>query len=245
MLIIPAIDLHQGRCVRLRQGQFEDVSIYDYSPVSLAQHYALQGAAHLHIVDLDGAKTGNIQQLKLIKSMQTPTLTVQVGGGIRSLESATACINAGINKLVLGSIAITNPELTAEIINQLGAHKLVLALDVHTDKGMPKPAIHGWQTTTDDNLWDVVNHYQKLGIKTILCTDIACDGMMNGPNFMLYSEAINRFPTLHWQASGGIRHVDDLALLSSLGVTAAILGRMLYESDFELAAYLARQKNVK
>lgn len=243
MLIIPAIDLQQGRCVRLRQGQFEQVSIYDYSPISLAQHYAVQGATHLHIVDLDGAKTGNIQQLALIQSMQTSALTVQVGGGIRCLESATACINAGINKLVLGSIAIVDPELTAKIIKQLGANKIVLALDVNIEKGIPKPAIHGWQTTTNDNLWDVVRHYQPLGIKNVLCTDIACDGMMNGPNFMLYSEAISRFPTINWQASGGIRHMDDLALLSSLGVAAAILGRMLYESDFELSAYLARQKS--
>jgi phosphoribosylformimino-5-aminoimidazole carboxamide ribotide isomerase len=241
MLIIPAIDLKQGQCVRLRKGRFDQVSIYDYSPITLAQGYALQGASRLHIVDLDGAKSGQIQQLELIRAMQVPSLSVQVGGGIRSLASAKQCLQAGIDKLVLGSIAITNPLLTAEIINLAQADNIVLALDVQIENGLPKPAINGWQTTTDNSLWDLVDSYQKLGISQILCTNIACDGMMNGPDFQLYEEALTRFPQMKWQASGGIRHVDDLEQLASLGLSAAILGRMLYESDFDISAYLSRQ----
>lgn len=238
MLIIPAIDLQQGRCVRLCKGQFDQVSVYDYTPITLAEEYVLQGAKRLHIVDLDGAKTGTIKQLSLIKAMHVPNLLIQVGGGIRSLETAEACLAASIDKLVLGSIAITNPSLTAEIINLAEADNIVLALDVHVDEQGPKPAIHGWQTTTDRNLWDIVRHYEQLGIYQILCTDIANDGMMAGPNFALYEEAIQRFPAIHWQASGGIRHLEDLEKLSSLGLSAAILGRMLYETDFDLSSVL-------
>lgn len=243
MLIIPAIDLQNGQCVRLRKGQFDQVSVYDYSPITLAQDYALQGAKRLHIVDLEGARAGEIQQLPLIQAILESGLCLQVGGGIRSLESAKRCLAAGIEKLVIGSIAITNPELTEQIIQLAKAENIVLALDVHIDNGIPKPAINGWQTTTENSLWDMVNYYQQRGTTTILCTDIASDGMMNGPNFLLYQEAINRFPQINWQASGGIRDVEDLEKLASLGLAAAILGRMLYESDFDISSYLTRQKS--
>ncbi|KTD25228.1 HisA/HisF-related TIM barrel protein [Legionella maceachernii] len=241
MIIIPAIDLYKGQCVRLRKGRFDQVSIYDYSPITLAQGYALQGAQHLHIVDLDGAKSGVVEQLPLIQAMHAPGLCLQVGGGIRSLETAKTCLQAGIEKLVIGSIAVTNPKLTAQIIEVIKAENIVLALDVQIKNNIPKPAINGWQIPTETNLWQLANYYQQLGITQILCTDIESDGMMNGPNFQLYREAVTRFPQIRWQASGGIRDVDDLERLSTLGLAAAILGRMLYESDFDISSYLARQ----
>ncbi|CEK10446.1 1-(5-phosphoribosyl)-5-[(5-phosphoribosylamino)methylideneamino]imidazole-4-carboxamide isomerase [Legionella hackeliae] len=244
MLIIPAIDLKEGQCVRLRQGQFNLVSIYQDSPALLAQRYAAEGASRLHIVDLDGAQVGQIQQLPLIQTMKIPNMSIQLGGGIRSLASAKACLDAGINKLVISSIAVTNPDLTSQIIKQANAESIVLALDVNIQQGVPRPAIHGWQTTTQNNLWQIVSYYQLLGIREILCTDIAQDGMMSGPNFKLYEEAIRRFPNIAWQASGGIRHEDDLNLLSSLGVSGAILGRMLYETDFDLGRYLKESADV-
>ncbi|MBA2710427.1 MAG: 1-(5-phosphoribosyl)-5-[(5-phosphoribosylamino)methylideneamino]imidazole-4-carboxamide isomerase [Tatlockia sp.] len=241
MLIIPAIDLRQGQCVRLRRGLFNELSIYDQTPVTLAQKYALQGANRLHVVDLDGAKCGTIQQLELIKALREANLCLQVGGGIRSLETTKACLEAGFERLVIGSIAVTNPELTDQIINLASAERIILALDVHIENNIPKAAINGWQTTTESTLWDLVNYYQERGITQILCTDIASDGMMNGPNFDLYKEALIQFPQMQWQASGGIRDVNDLEQLSSIGLAAAILGRMLYESDFNLSSYLARQ----
>lgn len=244
MLIIPAIDLQQGQCVRLRQGQFDQVSLYNDTPLSLAQRYAIAGATRLHLVDLDGAKTGQVQQLALINSIVATKMTLQLGGGIRSLSSAKSCLEAGVNKLVLGSIALTNPDLTSQIIREVQAHNIVLALDVNITNGIPRPAIHGWQTATQNNLWDVVSYYQLLGVQDILCTDIACDGMMSGPNFNLYEQAITRFPSLDWQASGGIRHEADLNELEALGVSAAIVGRMLYETDFNLATYLGSKENV-
>jgi len=135
---------------------------------------------------------------------------------------------------------VTNPELTEQIICLAKAEHIVLALDVRFENDTPKPATHGWQRATDRSLWELVDYYQQQGITEILCTDIASDGMMNGPNFRLYQEAISRFPQLSWQASGGIRGVNDLEKLASLGLAAAILGRMLYESDFDLSSYLAR-----
>lgn len=233
MIIIPAIDLQAGRCVRLKQGQFDKVTQFDASPVERAAHYAKLGAKRLHIVDLDGAKMGTMQQLPLICSMQNPGVVIQAGGGIRTLDQAKICVAAGITQLVLGSIAITNPELTTKIIQEMGPDQIILALDVRVIKNIPKPATHGWQTTSDTTLWNVISYYQQLDIHHVLCTDIACDGMMGGPNFDLYKEALERFPNIGWQASGGIRHQEDVTKLSELGVAAAILGLALYQSNLE------------
>lgn len=240
MILIPAIDIQAGRCVRLRQGQFDQVTQFDALPIERATYFAQLGAKRLHVVDLDGAQTGTMQQLALIRAIQNTGIPVQAGGGIRSLEQAVLCFSSGISNLVIGSIAISNPELTVQIINLINPRHIILALDVHMHDGIPIPAIHGWQTTTAHNLWDVVSFYQRLGIKQILCTDIACDGMMQGPNFELYKEAIVRFPQIEWQASGGIRNAEDIEQLDALGVSAAILGLTLYQGGFDLAATLSR-----
>lgn len=238
MLIIPAIDLHDGCCVRLKQGQFDQATVYQPSPQELAKHYASLGVSRLHVVDLDGAKSGAMQQLELIQSLQTTSMTLQVGGGIRSLNAAKECIASGIANLVLGSIAVSNPTLTGQLITKVNPQNIVLALDVHIKSGTPCPAIHGWQTATSLNAWDVVQYYLELGVTTVLCTDIAQDGMMSGPNFTLYKEAVRRFPTINWQASGGIRGMDDIKCLADIGVAAVILGRVLYEPEFDLPACL-------
>ena len=190
------------------------------------------------MVDLDGAKLGEMQQLQLIQSMQSTTMPIQIGGGIRSIATAKACLASGISTLVIGSVAISNPMLTLKLIEEIQAKNMVLALDVNIEHGIPKPAIHGWQTPTERHAWDIVKFYQEAGITTVLCTDIAQDGMMNGPNFKLYEEAIRRFPTIDWQASGGIRNMKDIKTLSTLGVSAVILGRTLYEPGFNLSMCL-------
>lgn len=238
MIIIPAIDLHNGQCVRLKQGQFDRVTFYQTPPSELAQHYADLGATRLHIVDLDGAKLGEIQQLELIKSMQSEASPIQVGGGIRTIATAHACVAAGLSTLVIGSIAISDPTYTLQLITEVNATNIVLALDVHIKDSIPTPAIHGWQTATECNAWDIVQFYQDAGVTAVLCTDIAQDGMMKGPNFKLYEDAVRRFPTITWQASGGVRDIHDIKALAELGVSAVILGRILYESDFDLSACL-------
>lgn len=236
MLIIPAIDLQEGQCVRLKQGQFDQATIYQSLPLELVKHYAASGATRLHVVDLDGAKFGDMQQLDLIQSMQSTAIPMQVGGGIRGIATALACLDAGISTLVIGSIAISDPSLSLQLIAEVKADNIILALDVNIEQGIPCPAIHGWQTTTERNAWEIVQFYQDAGVRTVLCTDIAQDGMMKGPNLKLYEEAVRRFPAIAWQASGGIRDVNDMRALSTLGISAVILGRILYEPDFNLSA---------
>lgn len=237
MILIPAIDIQGGHCVRLKQGQFEQVTTFDTPPVERAAYFAKIGAKRLHVVDLDGAQIGSMQQLPLICSMQDTGINVQAGGGIRSLEQANLCFSAGITNLVLGSIAISNSALATQIIKEISPENIVLALDIRLINGIPMPATHGWQTTSNRNLWDVVSDYQQQGIRQILCTDIACDGMMQGPNFNLYQEAVTRFPAIDWQASGGIRNQEDLEILDKSGVAAAILGLSLYQGTLDLAEY--------
>lgn len=234
MLIIPAIDLYQGGCVRLKQGEFSDITQFSQSPLARAQSFAESGASYMHIVDLDGARAGAMQQLPLIKSMNVSGLSLQAGGGIRTLAQAQACLDAGISRLVLGSIALTNPALTMEIIKAAGADRIVLAVDVRITDSVPIPAINGWEANSDKSLWQVVAYYKDYGIKHILCTDIACDGMMSGPNVNLYAEAITRFPQINWQASGGIRNDADLRQLADLGLYGAILGLTLYQNKIDL-----------
>ena len=242
MIIIPAIDLQGSRCVRLEQGQFDHVSIYEKDPKVLATTYAEAGATHLHLIDLDGAKKGRMQQLELFKGLTTAGLSLQAGGGIRDLETARTCLEAGMERIVLGSIAISNPKETATIIQEVSPQRIVLALDVRIEDTVPNVAIHGWQTATNHSLWDTVSSYQDRGINTILCTDVTRDGMLSGPSIELYEEALSRFPTMKWQASGGVRGYDDLKKLSSLGVAAVILGRVLYDPDFNLKAAIQSEE---
>ena len=238
MLIIPAVDLQDGRCVRLKQGQFNLVTQFEGSPIERAAHYATLGAKRLHVVDLDGAQNGYMQQLPLICSMMNTGISIQAGGGIRTLEQAKLCFLSGISLVVLGSIAITNRALCVQIIQEIGADRIILALDVRVEHNIPKLATHGWQTSSESNLWESVSYYQQWGITHILCTDIARDGMMGGPNFNLYQQALMRFPNIAWQASGGIRHQEDIKILDSLGVEAVILGLTLYQGHFDLAECL-------
>lgn len=238
MLIIPAIDLQAGSCVRLKQGEFDRVTRFDVDPTERAALFARTGAQRLHVVDLDGARMGAMQQLSLIRSMQNTGISVQAGGGIRTLSQAMQCRKAGIERLVIGSIAISNPGLTAEIINEVKPEHIVLALDVRLEQNIPIPAINGWQSSSNSTLWEVVSAYSQLGIREILCTDIACDGMMQGPNFALYQQAVERFPDINWQASGGIRNIEDIATLKASGVAGAILGLSLYQGTIDLAECL-------
>lgn len=238
MLIIPAIDLQNGACVRLKQGQFDRLTQFEVLPLERASYFATAGAKRLHVVDLDGAQAGAMQQLALIASMQDTGISVQAGGGIRTLEQAQQCIKSGIDRLVIGSIAVSNPVLTAQIIEEAKPENIILAIDVRIEKENPVPAINGWRTASQSNLWELVAYYQQMGVNQVLCTDIACDGMMSGPNFNLYQQAIERFPDVFWQASGGIRDKKDIALLDSIGISAAILGLTLYQGNLDLVECL-------
>jgi len=231
MELIPAIDLRGGRVVRLFQGDFGAETVYDRTPAELYDQYARAGARHLHVVDLDGARDGQAGNRALVAQLATPgKLAIQCGGGLRSSLSVQALLSAGVHRAVIGSLAVSEPGEVRAWFDEFGADRLVLALDVRLDAdGVPRVATHGWREQSALALWDVLDGYEGSGLAHVLCTDVARDGALAGPNLRLYQEAVSRFPWVRWQASGGIRHAADLRALAETGVVAAVSGKALLE----------------
>jgi len=231
MELIPAIDLRGGRVVRLFQGDFGAETVYDRTPAELYDQYARAGARHLHVVDLDGARDGQAGNRALVAQLATPgKLAIQCGGGLRSSLSVQALLSAGVHRAVIGSLAVSEPGEVRAWFDEFGADRLVLALDVRLDAdGVPRVATHGWREQSALALWDVLDGYEGSGLAHVLCTDVARDGALAGPNLRLYREAVSRFPWVRWQASGGIRHAADLRALAETGVVAAVSGKALLE----------------
>lgn len=230
MKVIPAIDLIDGSCVRLYQGDYNNQKTYDIDPTSLALTYQRKGAERLHLVDLAGAKEKQLVQYPLVsKIVKAVDIPVQFGGGIRSENDIEQCLQTGINKVVIGSLAVTDPIRCKSLITQFQPSSFVLALDVSFIDNQPMVLSHAWTNNSGVALWDLVKQYEQVGVNTILCTDIACDGTLQGPNIPLYEQAVNRFPNIDWQASGGIRGHEDLTALKRCGINSAIIGKALYE----------------
>lgn len=230
MLLIPAIDIRHGRCVRLFQGDFAQETRYDVDAVELAASYAAQGAPWLHVVDLDGAESGSPVNLSLVERIGTSaSLAVQLGGGIRTegdLDTALAVVQ----RVVIGSLAVKEPETVARWLTRYGGERITLALDVRLDdEGIPRIATHGWTEASRMSLWDALERYAPAGLKHVLCTDVARDGALTGPNFDLYAQIKTRAPQIALQASGGVRDVGDLQRLADIGIDAAISGKALLE----------------
>ena len=231
MELIPAIDLRGGRVVRLFQGDFDAETVYDPSPADLSVRYARAGARYLHVVDLDGARDGQAGNRALVAELaELGTLAIQCGGGLRSSLAVQALLAVGVHRAVIGSLAVTEPGEVRVWLDEFGADRLVLALDVRLGAdGVPRVATHGWREQSALALWDVLNGYEGSGLTHVLCTDVARDGALTGPNLRLYREAVSRFPWIRWQASGGIRHAADLQALAETGVAAAVSGKALLE----------------
>lgn len=231
MRVIPAIDLKEGRCVRLYQGDFERETCYSTDPLEVARNFSAMGFDHLHVVDLDGALSGEQRHRELVSKIASQAkFSLQVGGGIRSREGVADWLDAGAARCVIGSLAVTQPRMVAEWFRAFGAERLVLALDVRTARDAhPVVATHGWTATTSLTLWDCVDAYAGCGLRHVLCTDIGKDGAMTGPNTSLYSQFLRRYPEIELQASGGVRHGADLEALRELGCAAAITGRALLD----------------
>ncbi len=241
MQIIPAIDLYNGECVRLHQGEFDRLTHYGSDPLLCAKSYVAQGATELHVVDLNGAEVGESQQLALALDISKQlSLSVQFGGGLRSQAVIEKVLASGIDRLVLGSLALTAVEKVSLMIRQYGVARFVLAFDVNQEGEQPLVAIKGWREKTQVSLWEILAHYQEFSGLRILCTDISRDGMLSGPNLDLYREGLQRFPQLQWQASGGVSCLEDLSALNTLGLSAVIVGKALYEKRFTLAEAIAR-----
>lgn len=232
MELIPAIDLKNGRCVRLFKGDFDAETHYSDEPEKVLEHYASLGAMCVHVVDLDGAKDGAQGNGPLIASMTQRNLArLQVGGGLRTLDRVKALLDSGVERAVIGSTAVNSPDEVLKWGEQLGLDKLVLAFDVRIDDAdVPWLTTHGWQRRSTLSLWDLTARYARAGFRHVLCTDIERDGALTGPNCELYSQAVTRFPDIQWQASGGIASARDLQELRDCGVAAAISGKALLEN---------------
>ncbi|WP_409433942.1 1-(5-phosphoribosyl)-5-[(5-phosphoribosylamino)methylideneamino]imidazole-4-carboxamide isomerase [Litorimonas sp. RW-G-Af-16] len=233
-MIFPAIDLMDGGCVRLLKGDFGQRTNYDLDPVKVAQGYAASGAEWVHVVDLDGAKNGQSSQTELIIEIAKDAgLKVQTGGGLRELSQLHRLINGGIERCVIGSLAVTNPQMVKFWLSELGPEKIVIALDINIDKdGVPRPATKGWTEASPQSLWSILDLYAGSGLKTILVTDIGRDGVQSGSNVELYEQIMADYPTLDLITSGGVgtlKHVKELKMLNPHGI---IIGKALYEGNF-------------
>ncbi|MGI9260651.1 MAG: 1-(5-phosphoribosyl)-5-[(5-phosphoribosylamino)methylideneamino]imidazole-4-carboxamide isomerase [Woeseiaceae bacterium] len=243
MKLIPAIDLIGGQCVRLFKGRFDKQTNYDKDPVALARVYEAAGCSDLHIVDLDGARSGEQENATVIDRIVNGSgLDVQIGGGIRKESEVELWLDAGVARVVIGSLAVTNSEQVCDWLQTYGPEKIVLALDVTIDgQNAPLVATHGWTRSGDMTLWQCLDLYLPVGLRHVLCTDTRRDGAMIGPNVDLYREVLQKYPNILLQASGGIRDVGDLALLQQTGVPAAISGRALLDGKItneELGRFL-------
>ena len=232
MIIYPAIDLIDGKCVRLKNGDFNKKKIYNLNPINVAKKFKKDGAEWLHVIDLDGAKNQYNRQIKLIKSIiKNSGLRVQVGGGIRSFEDINELIKIGAERIIVGSLAIKKPELTKKILKFYDPEKICIATDILNLNGKNLVSVSGWQESSSITVEDLIQDLSKYKLKHVLCTDISKDGTLKGPNFKLYSSLQEEFKNIHFQASGGISSLNDLKNLTTDGV---IIGKSLYEERFTL-----------
>ncbi|HEY0654693.1 MAG TPA: 1-(5-phosphoribosyl)-5-[(5-phosphoribosylamino)methylideneamino]imidazole-4-carboxamide isomerase [Chryseosolibacter sp.] len=231
MKIIPAIDLIDGKCVRLTQGDYGQKKVYNENPLEVAKWFEDAGLKFLHLVDLDGAKAGKVVNWAVVEALTSKTsLSVDFGGGIKTSDEVSRLLSAGVKQVNLGSIAVKSKELVFGWIDQFGADQIILSADVKDELVQ----ISGWQENAALRIDDFVQTYLANGIKTVTCTDIATDGMLSGPNVSLYKKLIARFPTIQWIASGGVSDISDVNELKSTGVSGVIIGKAIYEGKISL-----------
>jgi phosphoribosylformimino-5-aminoimidazole carboxamide ribotide isomerase len=229
--IIPAIDLIDGKCVRLSQGDYAQKIVYNEHPLEVAKMFEDAGLQRLHLVDLDGAKAGKVTNWKVLEALATKTnLAIDFGGGIKAVADVALVFNSGAQLATIGSMAVKNSALFQEIISQFGASKFFLGADVKAEK----IAVSGWLETTDVHILDFINDYQAKGITQFFCTDISKDGMMQGPGIALYKTMLANTPNLNLTASGGVSSIADLQQLQAIGCSGAIVGKAIYEGAITL-----------
>ena len=231
MELIPAIDLIDGRCVRLTQGDYDIKKVYEQNPVDMAKMYADCGVRRLHVVDLDGAKAKEPCNLRVLEQLATNTnLDIEWGGGIRSTDALRAALNAGANRVICGSVAVDNRELFADWLQNYGAEHVILGADVRGRN----VATHGWLKESQVSIDEIIGWFLPFGLKQLICTDISKDGMLQGPNFPLYVELKDNFPTVDTTLSGGISSMDDIRRAHELGLHSVIIGKAIYEGRITL-----------
>jgi phosphoribosylformimino-5-aminoimidazole carboxamide ribotide isomerase len=230
VIVYPAIDLKDGRCVRLLRGAMDAATVFNDDPADQARRFLAAGARWLHVVDLDGAKRGEPVNLELIRRMRAAAgVEIQLGGGIRTRASLEQALEVA-TRAVIGSLAVSDPDLVVAWLTELGPDRLTLALDVRLDAaGTPLIATHGWTRPSTLTLAAAIDRYAAAGLRHVLCTDIDRDGALTGPNTALYGECVSRWPAIEFQASGGVRDVADLGALTAAGVAATVSGKALLE----------------
>ena len=235
--LYPAIDVREGRVVRLVQGDYARETRYDRDPFGLATSYAEAGATWLHLVDLDAARAGGYTLAPLLARLKSETpLKVQTGGGVRSEADVEALLAAGADRVVIGSLAVRESGRVAAWMARYGAERITLALDTRRDaEGRWRLPVHGWTEEGGKELDVLAAAYAEVGLRHLLCTDIARDGMLSGPNLELYRYLCARFPKVAVQASGGVRELDDVAAARQVGCAGIVLGKALLEGRFGLA----------
>ncbi len=230
MRIIPAIDLIDGKCVRLTQGKYDLKTIYNENPLEVAKQFEDHGIKYLHLVDLDGAKAGKITNYKILEEISAKTnLKIDFGGGLKTDDDIIIAFNSGANQVTGGSIAVKNAELFQDWLEKYGGDKIILGSDV---KGR-KIATHAWQQTSDREIFEFLNDYIQKGIKYTICTDVSKDGMLAGPATDLYVEILQK-TNVNLIASGGITTVDDVQKMMDIGCEGAIIGKAIYENKISL-----------
>lgn len=230
--LIPAIDIIDGKCVRLTKGDYDQKKVYNENPVEVAKEFERLGFKRLHVVDLDGAKAKHIVNVEVLKGITSNTnLAVDFGGGIKSEEDLQKAFEAGAQMVTLGSIAVTDRDFTCRCIERFGAEKIVLGADVRNGK----ISINGWKEDSADDLMPFLQFYAEKGIKNVLCTEISKDGTLAGPAIELYKEIMQQFPDFHLIASGGVSSNEDIEALDKAGIPAVVFGKAFYEGRIDIS----------
>lgn len=229
--IIPAIDIIGGRLVRLTQGDYEQVKNYDTDPLEMAKRFEMFGVGRLHIVDLDGARRGQIRNLGVLEKIAAATsLSIDFGGGIKTRQDVESVLNAGAQMITIGSMAVKAPDLLGEWIALYGADRFFIGADVYQNN----IKIHGWQEDTALSLFEFLERMRSIGVRQVFCTDIEKDGMLQGPATALYKQLLENFPGFSLVASGGVQTIQQLKDLQQIGCSGAIVGKAIYEGHLSL-----------
>jgi len=230
--IIPAIDIIDGKCVRLSRGEFDSKKIYDQNPLDVAKRFQDLGILRLHLVDLDGARTKKVVNWAVLEIIASKTeLVIDFGGGVQTDEDLRIAFESGAAMITAGSISVKEPKKVHDWLKQFGSEKIILGADVKDRK----IAIHGWQEESDRDLFQFLEEYMEEGITQTICTDVSRDGTLSGPAFILYQEIKEGFPDLYLVASGGVSNIDDVHQLNDNRIDAVIIGKAIYEGRIQLA----------
>ena len=231
MILIPAIDIINGQCVRLTKGAYDTKTVYSNSPLEVAKQFEDAGLTHVHLVDLDGARAKHIVNTNILESIATQTsLIIDFGGGIKSEQDLQTVFDCGATQVTLGSVAVSRPDLVSQWMDRYGADRLILGADAKNRR----IATHGWENDSGLDVLDFINDYVQKGFTDIVCTDVDKDGMLNGPSLELYTEIRNNHPEIGLIASGGVGSIQDLKLLKEIGCKATIIGKAIYEQKISL-----------